>query len=157
MSKLGVVAYWSVHPWVTAHKSGPKRWISLYAYTLRAFGGTDLILIGRSLPKYVSHDFNFRGYPSLELALKDYSNAKLVALMSDTSANVKIVNLEDYHHPKGNVLYIAGSDYGDVEVGKLLKSGRCDFVRIETPVDFALWAHVAVAIALYDRNQKRWR
>lgn len=146
---IGVVAYWSVHPWILCDRSGPKRWMSLYSYTLRSFGVTDLIMIGTDIPDHVPYGVNYRTYPELGVFLNDNPDVKLVALTAQGTQSLK-----DYVHPVGDVLYVLGSDYGDVELKTLQARGNCDFVRIDVMETGILWAHIALGIVLNDRSTK---
>ena len=68
------------------------------------------------------------------------------------------VSLKDFAHPADDVLYVVGSDYGQLDFEALSRGGYLkdnDVVSIETPTSVPLWSHVALAITLYDRSVKQ--
>jgi len=60
--------------------------------------------------------------------------------------------LRDYTHPKGDTIYVTGSDYADVEFKKFI-GHKADFIGIACG-EIPLWANQASTIALYDRKVK---
>ena len=120
-----------------------KRWLSFYVFTMQAFGVKELIVIGG--PE-IAHGYamNVKNYKTIDDMLQDYSKHKLVLLTKEGRP------LDTYKHPKGNVLYIVGDDYG-IE-GDIPKAEK---VTIENPGNIThLWGHNCIAIALYDRSVK---
>lgn len=142
---VGVIAYWNDHPWIVADVGGPKRWLSFYIFTLEAFGGTALTVIGG--PE-ISHGYSIQHtrVASIENALGLYPSAKQVVLVGSGG-----VPLHSYTHPE-EAVYIVGDDYGTMDPTAFPDA---DLVTIENPGAVSqLWSHNCIAIALYDRNVK---
>lgn len=149
---IGVVAYWSVHPYVTAQASGVQRWNTHYTYPMRTLNATHYFLVNLpsdSIP-FSTSELTYVEYACLEDILTAYPSANYVVLTNTYSGTA----LRNYTHPSEDVIYVTGSDYGDVEMNKF-DGYTSDTVNIEVPNSTPqMYAHHASAIALYDRYVK---
>jgi hypothetical protein len=148
---LGMVAEWSVHPWILGDVG---RWLSFYTYTARSFGADKLLMVGNppSAHDHMVEGVDYGTYPELDGVFKDFPNASIVALSVD--ADHKPIPLKDFRHPQGDTLYVVGSDYGEVNY-TVLDQYTPVYVSIEMAKPQPLWGHVALGIALQDRWCKR--
>ncbi len=146
---IGLVIFWSVHDWIKAHKSATKRWLSLFTYPLRTYGGTHFFIINPKQDKieYQPHDLIYKEYSDLKELLEEYSDVNYVALTSKGD-----LLLKNYIHPKEDIIYVTGSDYGDL-FKEMFLGYKTDFIKI-TCGNIPLWANQASTIALYDRAVK---
>jgi len=148
---IGAISEWSVHPWILGNVG---RWMSFYNYTLKSFGIDTMIMLGNcpvsyehSIPEIV-----YENYLDLTTALEAHPNTNIVALCADGTHSP--VDLGSYTHPAEDVLYIVGSDYGEVNHTVLDNFNNVDHVNIEGTLTQPLWGHVALAIAFWDRKRK---
>jgi len=142
------VGFWEHKPWVYATSRAVKDKIRLWTLTMKAFGVSKLILVDvdQSQPECRDAEIALEIYSTLEEVLAAHDGP--VVLLAQTGET----KLAEFEHPTGDVLYVAGPDYGQLDA--TAGTGR-HVVSVETPVNVPLWSHVALAIALYDRSRKQ--
>jgi len=125
--------------------------MSFYNYTLKSFGADTMIMIGNP-PVHYEHtveEITYENYVDLISALDAHASANVVTLY--LGKDVEPHSLRDYRHPVEDVIYLTGSDYGEVNYPVLKGRSNLDYVCIEMAGTQSLWAHVAIAVALHDR------
>jgi len=153
---IGVVVDWSVHPGMVSSIRAMKRWLSMYIFSLQAFGGTDLITV-RAPESSFGYDIVHQNVGSLREALDLYPRAEIVALVGARPDTITPTKLKDFKHPGGDTLYLVGGDYVDVDFDVLASyEDRCSYITIgtATPEFYSLWSHVCLGMALWDRYVK---
>ena len=148
---VGAVADWSMHRWIL---SDIGRFMSFYNYTLTAFGATHLCMIGSPAVAYEhTHvGITYASYTTLDDVVKAFPGVNLVALCNSETKTPATLNT--FVHPAEDVLYVVGSDYGDLDYPAVDRQAQKSYVIIEGAEAMALWGHVALAIALHDRHVK---
>ena len=150
---IALVMYWDPHEEMQGLLGGPKRWLSIPLFVAQAFGATNLFLIGNPDIEH-GYPVQHTEYNDLEDILSDNEGASVVALVGKCPEGVEPIPLTRYEHPEGDVLYIIGSDYGDIEFEKL-HGYDVEYVHIDSPVDIShFWSVSVASIVLYDRWTK---
>lgn len=153
--------HWENADWVYESKSAQKKMFNFYKHTLQCFGGTKFILIDKDEKKPYCGDptIDYKIYENLEEALLDTRSKFELVFLENISAipeGVNYTSLKDFVHPTGDTLYVVGSNYNQLDL-QLLKNkgflGKNHVININIP-GIALWSHVALGIALYDRISK---
>lgn len=145
-----------------------KNYLYNWLYTLKAFGGTHLLLIDHDVLGYLPGDSQITSKLYLRLTdiLSEYSTAKFVFFETQDCVPMShpITTLREYEHPPGDVFYVFGADHTKgINFSELQEDGYLDgndIVTIETNnkgrynVQAPLWSYTTAALALYDRSMK---
>lgn len=157
---IGAIGYWDNAQWVDVNPYAQKKILDLWRITVKAYNVNPLILIDPRELKPVCNDeeITFETYLNLNDAISAHKDNQFVFLevKSKIPPEIQSINLKDFNHPEGNVMYVVGSDFGDIPFKELESNPeRFHFVYIETGNSIVpLWAHSALAVALYDRLAK---
>ena len=147
--------YWSTHPLMVPDNSAAKRWLSMYIYSMEAFGLEDLHVIGNP---GIAHGYKIshQEHESLHDVIALYDDIKVVASVGTAPQGQQVTNLTDYRHPE-KALYVIGGDYADVEAD-VCREYDADFVTIDNDVGMRnFWSPVVAGILLRDRWVKNGR
>lgn len=150
---IGIATYWETFTGV----DHPIYLIDIWKDTVKPLGGTHLFYIDEEKlnPTCPDRDIAHKNYPSLKALLKDHSKAKFVFLEAERNIpkKIKFSYLEDFKHPKKNVIYVFGKDSGALPLEDLPLKGN-HIVTIKTQKDYSMWALIVAGIVLYDRKVK---
>ncbi len=159
---IAVAAFWENASWVYTTPRAVKDRIRLWNFTMKAFGVSKLIMVDVDghVPECRDAEITFELQASLAAVLDAHRDMTVVFLSQPTltPSEVSQSRLKDFVHPTGDVLYVVGSDYGQLNFKTLAEGGYLDgnhVVAIKTPTSVPLWAHAALAITLYDRSVKQ--
>lgn len=143
---LGICTIWSED---FATGLGAKRWHNLYKQSAKALGATHLLWVEEEsqAPEVADREIVTEKYASLSAVRDAYPNATFVFL--DTAEGA--TNLADFTHPKGGTIYVVGTD--SAGLGETLVPEENESV-VKISASIELWSHMALAIALYDRQAK---
>lgn len=152
---IGAIIYWDYHEETLTLVGGKKRWLSTFLFSLKAFNGTHIGLIGAPKIQHGYTGVECEEFSNIDDALKKWSKPRICVLVKDHPADIAPTNLSDYNHPD-DIIYMVGGDYGDIEFGRLESySDRCDFVHVEMEDETVpMWSSVILGIALRDKYTK---
>jgi hypothetical protein len=157
---IGAIAFWDNAQWVDVNPYAQKKILDLLRLTVKGFNGSHLILVDpkKQNPLCNDEEITFENYQSLTDAIEAHKNKDFVFLevARKIPSEYKPISLKDFKHPLGDTIYVVGSDFGDIPFNLLEKSNtKYHFVYIDTQNNIVpLWAHVALAIAFWDRLYK---
>ena len=145
---VNILIHWENADWLDDKKRA-RTVMKFYTFTMKAFGIKNLDVITDTNIEWTDSEINFRQFKTLKEAIKLYKNKEIVVIeKSDNYPRKRFKNLSNFIHPKDNVVYLIGSDYGQINL-KLLK--KPVLVTIKTKNTIPLWSHTALGILMFSR------
>jgi hypothetical protein len=143
---LGVCAIWSED---FATGIGQKRWYLLYKQAAKAFGATHILWIEEEekVPQNADQEITREVYSHLDEVRAAHPDATFVFLDAAEGAS----DLADFTHPAGDAIYVVGTDGAGLGETLVPEEGEA-VVKVSASIE--LWSHMALALALYDRQTK---
>ena len=141
---VAIVGHWDPPDVIAGIPPAAKKLPLHWATTAKAFGVHQIHMVGKNIPAFGDQEIDFRSFLTLDEALAEFEGLGRVYVERDG-----IEHLVDYVHPTGDCVYVFGGDYGGLQVPE-----NHDSVKV-IEGDIPLYAHVAMAIVLFDRTMKR--
>ena len=97
MDKSGIVIYWSTHPALVPDNAANKRWLSMYLFSMEAFGMTNFHVIGSP---GITHGYKVQHqeHDSLQDVFDLYDDIQVVASVGRDFPGISVQNLSDFQH-----------------------------------------------------------
>lgn len=131
----------------------------MWRQTAKSFGCTHYISIDVDKTDYEHNDEEIlhEKYDTLDDVLEKYKDKTIVFLESSNNlpSDVSHYTLQEFQHPKDDVLYVFGHEYSGLNFDKIdLTLPNRYVVTVETIHPAGLWSVVAGGIILYNRMIK---
>lgn len=144
-----LVIYWDPHNDYVFVNGGAKRWLSAYIFTMEMFGFDTLYVVGKP---GITHGYNIqhKEVDTLNEVLHENPDAKVVVMTGAVPEGHDLYDLLNYNHPEGDVIYVIGGDYSEINF-EMLDEHSPDYVKITGVIENPnLWSHTVAAILLND-------
>jgi hypothetical protein len=126
---------------------GQKRWYNMYKQAAKALGATHLLWVKTNyeVPHIADREIVVEVYDSFADLRAAYTSSEFVFM--DANADI---DLKDFSHPKGDVVYVIGSDEDGLKYTP--PESKDQIVKISSSIE--LWSFHTLSIVLYDRVAK---
>lgn len=145
--------HWDPHEDYVFLNGGAKRWLSAFIFTMEMFGFDTLYVVGKP---GITHGYNIQHteVDTLDEIFHANPNANIVVMTGAVPEGYSFSELSDYNHPTGDVIYVIGGDYSEINFA-ICDDHSPDYVKISGVVENPnLWSHTVAAIVMNDYYNK---